>query len=73
MTAKLTFCLSFALALFGQLDSSQLRAKYGPPLDRETFTMAPGFQIVVDYGPDRQVCRLEISPQSALKNPAAAG
>jgi hypothetical protein len=54
------FCLGFAAALFGQIDSYQLRAKYGPPLDRETFTISPGFQIIVDYGPDQQVCRLEL-------------
>jgi len=66
MTARLTshipvvFCLCFAAALFGQIDSYQLRAKYGPPLTRETFTIAPGFQIIVDYGPDQQVCRLEL-------------
>jgi hypothetical protein len=56
------FCLAFASALFGQIDSYQLRAKYGPPLDRETFTIAPGYQIVVDYGPDRQIRRLELPP-----------
>jgi hypothetical protein len=66
MTAKLTslfpfiFCLGFASALFGQIDSYQLRAKYGPPLARETFTISPGFQIIVDYGPDQQACRLEL-------------
>jgi hypothetical protein len=66
MVARLTsripliFCLGFASALFGQIDSYQLRTKYGPPLDRETFTIAPGFQIIVDYGPDRQACRLEL-------------
>jgi hypothetical protein len=56
------FCLGFAAALFGQIDSYQLRAKYGPPLDRETFTISPGYQIVVDYGPDHQASRLELPP-----------
>jgi hypothetical protein len=66
MTARFTsllpliFCVGLASSLFGQIDSYQLRAKYGPPLDRETFTISPGFQIIVDYGPDRQACRLEI-------------
>jgi hypothetical protein len=68
MTARLAshipviFCLCFASALFGQIDSYQLRAKYGSPLARETFTISPGFQIVVDYGPDQQVSRLELPP-----------
>jgi hypothetical protein len=52
--------LALASALFGQIDSYQLRAKYGPPLERETFTISPGFQIIVDYGPDQQACRLEL-------------
>jgi hypothetical protein len=70
MTARLTshipvmFCLIFAAALFGQIDSYQLRAKYGQPLDRETFILSPGFQIIVDYGPDRQACRLELPASS---------
>jgi hypothetical protein len=56
------FCLGFAGALFGQIDSYQLRAKYGPPLDRETFTISPGYQMIVDYGSDRQASRLELPP-----------
>ncbi len=58
------FCLCFAPALFGQIDSYQLRSKYGPPLDRETFTISPGYQIVVDYGPDQQVRQLELPPDA---------
>ncbi len=53
-------CMGFAAAPFGQIDSNQLRAKYGPPLARETFTISPGFQIIADYGPDQKVCRLEL-------------
>ncbi|MGA2881235.1 MAG: hypothetical protein ABSG13_19985 [Bryobacteraceae bacterium] len=53
-------CITFTAALFGQIDSNQLRAKYGPPLARETFTVSPDFQVIVDYGPDQQVCRLEL-------------
>jgi len=53
-------CIAFTAALFGQIDSYQLRAKYGPPLARETFTISPDFQVIVDYGPDQQVCRLEL-------------
>jgi hypothetical protein len=66
MTIRSTFrisivvCLSFSASLFGQIDSYQLRAKYGPPLDRETFTISPDFHVIVDYGPDQQVCRLEL-------------
>jgi hypothetical protein len=51
---------AFATALFGQIDTDVLRAKYGPPLARETFVISPGFQLVVDYGSNRQVCRLEL-------------
>ena len=58
-------CLGFAPALFGQIDASQLREKYGAPLARETFTISPGFEIVVHYGPNQQVCRLEL-PAAAV-------
>ena len=63
-------CLGFAPVLFGQIDASQLREKYGAPLARETFTISPGFEIVVDYGPDQQVCRLEL-PAFALDKSGA--
>lgn len=44
----------------GQLDSAMLRAKFGSPLNRETFHMAAGFDLVVDYGADGQTCRLQV-------------
>lgn len=57
-----TLALFFLVALsaMAQLDSSALRAKYGAPLDREIFHIPQGFDLVVDYGPDRQVCRMEV-------------
>ena len=57
---RFTVSLAVAPALFAQLDSYQLRAKYGQPLARETFTIAPDFEMIADYGPDQQVCRLEL-------------
>ena len=42
------------------LDSAALHAKYGAPLDRETFHMPAGFDLVVDYGSQSQVCRLQV-------------
>jgi len=47
------------------MTASQLRAKYGSgeggvPVAREAFTISPGFKIVVDYGPDEQVKRIEL-------------
>src|SRR5579864_3217783 len=53
-------CLGFALPTAAQLDSSSLRAKYGQPLNRETFHMPAGFDLVVDYGAANQVCKLEV-------------
>ena len=53
-------CLFCALPAAAQLDSSALRAKYGAPLNRETFHMPAGFDLVVDYGSNQQVCRLEV-------------
>jgi hypothetical protein len=55
------FCLASACSLaFGQMDTYRLRVKYGPPLDRETFTVRPGIEMVVDYGSGKQVCRIQL-------------
>jgi hypothetical protein len=45
---------------FAQLDSFVLHSKYGTPLDRETFTVRPGIEMVVDYGTGKQVCRIQL-------------
>jgi hypothetical protein len=56
----LVCCFSCVLPALAQLDSSALRTKYGTPLKRETFQMAAGFELVVDYGTNNQVCRLQV-------------
>jgi hypothetical protein len=70
----------FAWLAFGQLDgwrfASDLRAKYGPPLARETFTVRPGTEMVVDYAADGNVCRIQLPPvgpgrQPGVKTPQA--
>jgi hypothetical protein len=53
-------CLGFAMPVVAQLNSSALRSKYGPPLNRETFRMPAGFDLVVDYDATNQVCKLEV-------------
>ena len=55
--ALLLVCSSFA---FAQLDSLALRAKLGSPLHRETFHVAAGFDMLVDYAVGGRVCRLEV-------------
>jgi len=57
---RLLCLLAFALPAAAQLDSSQLRAKFGAPLDREIFRVPPGFDLVVNYGAGRQVCTLQV-------------
>jgi hypothetical protein len=52
--------LMAAPAAFGQIDTFHLRSKYGSPLDRETFSVHPGIEMVVDYGPAKQVCRIQL-------------
>jgi hypothetical protein len=58
--------ISFAVVLvlsssaLAQVDGYSLRSKYGQPLDRETFTVRPGIEMVVDYGPSKQVCRIQL-------------
>ncbi len=50
----------FSLSAFAQLDAYKLQGKYGPPMDRETFTVRPGIEMVVDYGLSKQVCRIQL-------------
>ena len=63
MRSKLNRLLCFlvlALPAAAQLDSAQLRVKFGAPLDREIFHIQPGFDLVVDYGVGHQVCTLQV-------------
>ena len=66
-------CLLLALPALAQLDSATLRAKFGAPLNRETFHMPQGFDLTVDYGAGNQVCKLavpaEMPPQPDVSGP----
>jgi hypothetical protein len=53
-------CLGFAMPVVAQLDSSALRSKYGLPLNRETFHMPAGFDLVVDYDAANQACKMVV-------------
>jgi hypothetical protein len=53
-------CLLLAIPALGQLDSTALRTKFGPPMNRETFHLRPGFDLVVDYGATQQVCTMSM-------------
>jgi hypothetical protein len=59
-TVRVLCCFLLALPAAAQLDSSALRVKFGAPLQRETFRMPSGFDLVVDYGAGQQVCRLQV-------------
>ena len=52
--------LVVASSAAGQIDAFSLQSKYGAPLDRETFTVRPGVEMVVDYGPGKQACRIQL-------------
>jgi hypothetical protein len=60
------FFIGFALPVFAQTDwsafTAELRARYGPPLARETFTVRPGIEMVVDYAANGHVCRIQLPP-----------
>ena len=66
LSAKLPLVLfglcgwGLASPVFAQIDASALRVKYGLPLSTETFTIQPGIEMIVDYGPHNQVCRLQL-------------
>jgi hypothetical protein len=49
------------MPLFGQVDSSILRGKYGPPVE-EVFELRPGIALTVLYGENHQVCKMEVRP-----------
>ena len=57
---RFLFILVFTLPAFAQLDSAELRAKFGAPLSRQTFRVPLGFDLVVDYGAGNQVCKLQV-------------
>ena len=73
------YAISFVVALvaasseFAQVDAFSLRSKYGPPLDRDTFTVRPGVEMVVDYGPGKQVCRIELPSGMQIVGTVPAG
>jgi hypothetical protein len=54
------FCFFTASPAIAQVDAYLLHAKYGLALDRETFQVRPGIEMVVDYGPSRQACRIQL-------------
>jgi hypothetical protein len=72
MAAKLNLGLlamcafGFAGSALGQDDAARfasgLRAKYGPPLARETFAARPGIEMVVNYAANGHVCKIELPP-----------
>jgi hypothetical protein len=66
--------LIFASTVFGQIDSFALRAKFGAPLNRETFTVRPGTDMTVDYSPtSSHTCRLEFPGAAPLPRDVAPG
>ena len=58
--------ITAASSAYAQLDAFSLRSKYGPPLDRETFTVRPEVQIRVDYGPAKQACAILLPSGSSV-------
>jgi hypothetical protein len=77
---KMTKCvISFwvvllaATSAFAQVDASSLRSKYGPPLDRETFIVRPGIEMVVDYGSGKQVCQIKLPSATRIVGTVSPG
>ena len=68
---RVVLCLGCAVPAAAQLDSPALRARFGVPLNRETFRIPDGFDLVVDYGASQQVCKLQVPAlMPATGNPA---
>jgi len=58
-TALAFACITPSSAI-AQIDAYILHSKYGPPLDRETFMVRPGIEMIVDYGPSKQACKIQL-------------
>ena len=52
--------LVLTLPASAQLNSTQLREKFGVSFGREIFRVPLGFDLVVDYGIGSQVCKLQV-------------
>jgi len=67
-------CLIFISPVFAQVDAFALRAKFGAPLSRETFTVRPGIEMIVDYSPtSNHACRLEFPGHAPVPRDVPAG
>jgi hypothetical protein len=71
---KQTLCfLGLAVSAFAQIDgfqfATEMRAKYGPPLARETFTARPGIEMIVDYAANGHVCRIQLPAIAPSRDP----
>jgi hypothetical protein len=66
----ITFLLIAVSSAHAQIDAFSLRSKYGPPLDRETFTVRPGIEIRVDYGPAKQACVILLPSGMTAREPS---
>ncbi len=55
---------SFAGVLCGQFDAggfaADMRGRYGPPLNRQTFEPKPGIEMIVDYAANGHVCAIQL-------------
>jgi hypothetical protein len=67
MRARIRLLATFAAFAFSALAqingdgfARELRAKYGPPLARETFAGKPGIEMVVDFAANGHVCMIQL-------------
>ncbi len=60
MASRFLLVLAIAVPAMAQLESCGLRAKFGTPLNRETFHIPQGFDMVVDYGASGLACKVEV-------------
>src|ERR1700682_2734544 len=65
-----TICSFCILPAHAQIDASSLRAKYGPPLAKETFIPRPGIEMDVEYAPNTHVCRIQLPPIAPSREPS---
>ena len=64
--------LALVSPALSQIDGATLRAKYGAPLNRETFQVRPNIEMVVNYGPNGQLFRIELPPGENMRGEVPA-
>src|SRR5262245_30595546 len=63
-------CMSFLPSATPQIDSTALRAKLRPPLNRDAFALPAACDLIVDYSARGRVCQMQMPALMPTDAPA---